>query len=235
MLDLLLVIPTLNEEKNIKEIIPVAQRILKKNFKKYAIVVVDAESTDGTVQYVKSVMKSESHIQLMTGKRHNRGADVMKGFSWNPSRLYCYIDADLRPTIGYLPRMAKAIDKGNDLVTGSRYLEGSMLHRPKLRLLVSLFYNNMIHWIFHDGVTDHQCGFKMFDRRALEMCKRYCKETHWAWDTEAILVCKQKNLRVLEIPIYWAERRSKNTNLKRLVNDILMFIPSVIGMYVRLR
>jgi dolichol-phosphate mannosyltransferase len=236
MLDFLLVIPTLNEKNYVEEMLNGAIKFVGPLFKKYIIVVVDASSDDGTEEIIERMMKTNPQIRLIRRKRRGqRGADVMYGMSRYESKLYSYIDTDLYPSLGYLKSMLAAHEKDYDMVLGSRYLKSSQLHRPPLRYIFSKLYNLLINLLFWDRVKDHQIGFRLFDRKAFTLLYKNCREKHWAWDTEAILIAHFNHLKICEIPIRWVERRNKKTSLRRLFNDIIIFTPSIIRLFYRFR
>ncbi|MGA3020723.1 MAG: glycosyltransferase [Candidatus Micrarchaeales archaeon] len=236
MLDFLLVIPTLNEKDYVEEMLNGAIKLIDPLFKKYLIVVVDASSDDGTEEIIKRMMKTNPQIRLIRRKlRGQRGADVMYGMSRYESKLYLYIDTDLYPSLGYLKDLLAAYEKGCDVVLGSRYLKSSRLHRPPLRYAFSKIYNSLINLLFWDGVKDHQIGFRLFDRKAFTLLYENCREKHWAWDTEVILLAHFNHLKICEVPIRWVERRNKKTSLRRLSKDILIFTPSIVRLFYRFR
>ena len=236
MLEFLLVIPTFNEEEYIKEILDKAAKVLGPIFRDYHIVVVDASSTDGTELIVKRMMKQDRRLSLIRRiKRGQRGSDVMYGMSRYDAKLYCYVDVDLAPSLVHLKNMIALTKEGYDVVLGSRYIDSGLLHRPPLRLAVSKAYNLMINILFGDKVRDHQIGFRIFDRKAFGLMRKSCREAHWAWDTEAILLAHYNHLRICEVPVRWVERRSERTSIRRLLKDVGIFIPSMARMFYRFR
>jgi len=232
----LLVIPTINEDKYVSEILGPLRRVLKRRFKNYRIVIIDG-STDSRIKaLLKGIAASSKDVDVILNREpHNKGADIMHAFSGYESKRYCFIDADLAPSMKFFAHMLGSEFSDYDLVVGSRYADISLVKRPKLRLCVSLSYNKMVNLLFNDGIKDHQCGLKMFNRKAFEAVKSYSIERHFAWDTEAILICVYKGFRVYEMPMVWAERRSRNTNMKRLVGDTLIFFPALFRMFYRFR
>ncbi len=234
MIDFLLVIPTFNEERYIREIITDSDRLLSSIHKSYRIVVVDASSTDSTTKIVREMENGMRNLSILESKDNgNRGRDVLYGMHRYNARIYCYIDADLGPSISHIREMLKWRDRGYEVVLASRYTDRAVLKRPALRKAVSMAYNRMINILFGDSVMDHQCGFKMFSAKAFREIYKGSEERHWVWDTEAILLAHCKGLRMKEIPIVWEERRSNRTRIGRLISDILIFIPGIARLFYR--
>jgi hypothetical protein len=236
MLDFVMVIPTLNEEKYIGEIVKSSDTLLSSMFKKYKIIVVDESSNDTTIKIVNKLMKSHKSLELITNRTPgNRGFDVRYGLSRYDSKLYFFADADLKPSLPYLKNMIKAEKNGFDVVTGSRYVDEKLINRPPLRKSVSKTYNFMLNVLFNENIKDHQCGFKLFNRKAFRLINRLSREKHWCWDAESLFIALYNNLKIYEIPITFVERRSNRTPIRRLVKDILVYAPGTARLYYRFR
>lgn len=236
MLDFLLVIPTFNEETFIEDMISSSDRLLSKMYRNYRIVIIDAHSTDSTISIVKDMSRRMPRVEIFeSGIRGKRGRDVLYGMHKFDSKLYCYMDADLSPSVAYIRDLVRKQKSGYEVVLASRYSQGSKLRRPPLREAFSRAYNIMINLIFGDKVTDHQCGFKLFSREAFDEMYKDSREDHWAWDTETILLAHYKGMKMCEVPIEWSERRTKRTGIMRLLRDIYIFIPGIARLFYRFR
>ncbi len=134
---------------------------------------------------------------------------------------YVFMDTDLATDLRFLPKLVTRMQvEGLDFVTGSRYSPGSKLRRPFLRKMFSLAYNGIVRGIFDTKISDHQCGFKAFSRRAVMTVLPLTKENGWAWDTEIIVYLKSLGWRIAEIPVSWREMKSERTPVKRLIADV---------------
>lgn len=237
MFELLLVIPARNEEGYIKDIIAKADKSLGEFLENYKIVVIDASSTDNTVNIVKGIAKKNKRIALIKNREPGaKGADIMYGFTRYDSSLYGFIDSDIVSALDSVGNLLKYTNR-YDVVVGSRYVDGHFPRRPKLRLYISLTYNKLLSFIFNDGITDHQCGFKIFDKEAVELIRKYSVEKHWPWDTEALLICNSGNLKIIERKVNWEEVRNRKSdaNIRRAISDIYLFIVPMFRMFYRFR
>ena len=236
MIDFLLVIPTYNEEKYIKEMIVHSDKLLSGIYRDYRIVVVDASSSDLTTSIVKETMHEMGRLSILESARPgSRGRDVLLGMRQYRSRIYCYVDADLLPSMKYLNNLLRCHENGYDVVLASRYKNSRLLKRPPLRKAVSIAYNRLINILFSESVTDHQCGFKLFGERAFALVSKKSEEKHWVWDTEVILLARYNKMQICEVPITWTERRSKRTGIIRLVKDVCIFVPGIARLFYRFR
>jgi len=91
--------------------------------------------------------------------------------------------------------------------------------------------------LFSDRIHDHQCGFKLFNKRAYGLIKKYAIEPHWTWDTEMVFISVFGGMRVREFPVDWRDDRnlSVSTNIKRGVRDIADYTIPVLRMFYRFR
>ena len=46
------------------------------------------------------------------------------------------------------------------------------------------------------------------------------KSDSWFWDTEVVVLAKRLGFRILEIPVYWSERKGNRTPVSRLLKDV---------------
>lgn len=220
---IVLVIPAHNEARFIRRAVKEAQRYLSAMTEHWVIVVAEDGSTDGTSTILSSLSSKDRRvIYLHSDERLGRGFALNRAMNLfdGDGDVFCYVDADLATDMEALPTLIKKVETGCDLVTGSRYMRGSKVTRPLLRMLVSRVYNILIRFVFHDAVNDHQCGFKAFSRRLVKEVVLKCTDTHWFWDTEVIIRSQIRGFKVVEVPIKWKEKRSHRTSLMRLWRDI---------------
>ncbi len=231
-----MILPTHNEERYVGEMLRLIGGQVSKRFSSYAIVVTDGASVDGTRRIVETEAKRDSHIRLIEHHvRKRRGYDARDAMGKVDASLYFYVDADLPSSVKYFGRLLAAQRKGCDVVLGSRYIGSSSLHRPPLRLFVSRSYNRLLNVFFNERITDHQCGFRLFNERAAKLIRSESREEHWMWDTEVILLALREGLSVCEVPIGWREIKSSRTPLRRLADDIWLHGTGILRLFARFR
>ena len=187
----------------------------------YLIVIAEDGSTDGSEKIAAELASSDPYVvHIHADRKLGRGLALMNAWRLFEGEIFAYIDCDLATDMVFFPHLIGYIEKGYDLATGSRYLEGSKTNRPFLRGLTSKTYNLIIRLFFKTGVQDHQCGFKAFSIRMIERMKNEKLHDDWFWDTEVIVLAKRGEFRLIEFPVAWEERKGTSTPLKRLVKDI---------------
>ena len=133
----LIISPTYNEIKNAPFLV---EKIFDIN-PEFHLLIVDDNSPDGTAEAIKKLMKKYPNLFLeIRNKKDGLGKAYIHGFKWGLKRNYdCIVqmDADMSHHPKEIPTMIKLL-KNNDLVIGSRYVNGvSVVNWPIKRLILS--------------------------------------------------------------------------------------------------
>lgn len=120
-------IPTYNEKENIGKMIEALQKIASKDKKrKHLVLVVDDNSPDGTQSIVKAHQKKDKSIFLLRGEKHGLGKAMIRGLKYATQKLNADVvipnEADFAFDPKHIPYMLNKIDKGIDVVVGSRHV-----------------------------------------------------------------------------------------------------------------
>ena len=120
----LVIIPTYNEIENL----PLITGRVRAAIPEVHILIVDDNSPDGTGDKADEFAAQDDHIHVLhrEGKGGLLGAYIA-GFEWGLERDYqvlCEMDADGSHAPEQLHLLLEEVDKGADLVIGSRYIPG---------------------------------------------------------------------------------------------------------------
>ena len=205
----LIVIPTYNERENVERIIEEIFKFLPSA----NILIVDDNSPDGTAEIVKEIMKKDKRVNLiLKEKKEGLGKAYKTGFKWGIEKNYDIIiqmDADFSHSPEVLPEFIKEIEKGYDLIIGSRYLNGvSVVNWPIKRLLLSYFANVYARILTGVPVRDLTGGFKAWKREVLENLPwEKIDAEGYGFQIETTFYAKKLGYRIKEYPIIFIERR----------------------------
>lgn len=160
MYDLTVIIPTFNEEANIRNIVMAVDAIFHEYSLNGQILVVDDNSSDATISIVRELKRQKENVEiLIREKDHGLSQSVADGFSHTSSDVFIVIDADFSHPPVLIPRMYEEIRKGNDIVIGSRYMEGGGIRKwPLKRRVISIGATFLGRLLFPD-ITDPVSGF----------------------------------------------------------------------------
>ena len=160
MYDLTVIIPTFKEEANIRNIVTEVDAVFKRNNLNGEILVVDDNSPDGTISIVNEIKKTKSNVNIIVRLAdHGLSQSVAEGFIHASSDILVVIDADLSHPPSLIPVMYNEILEGNDVVIGSRYMEGGGIKKwPLKRRIISLGATFLGRLLFPD-ISDPVSGF----------------------------------------------------------------------------
>lgn len=195
---LAIIIPAFNEGGVMGSTIKEIRGIEKKLKAKLDIIVVDDGSEDNT----KVVADRLADVSISHIKNCGLGAALATGIEYARRKKYSYLityDADGQHTPGDLETMYKELNKGYDVVIGSRFV-GSSSNMPTLRRYV-LYISNIITYLFF-GVwtTDSQSGFRGLGKRAIQELSLVSNRMEVA--SEFFARIKSQRLSYSEIPIH---------------------------------
>ncbi len=231
----LVVIPTYNEADNIERLIEEVTQAVEG----IRVIIVDDNSPDGTSEIVKKIAEKNPDVLLETrpGKL-GLGTAYVHGFKRALSipDVDCVfgMDADFSHSPEYLPDFIEAM-KENDLVVGSRYLEGiSVVNWPIRRLIISYFANTYARIITGLPLRDCTSGFCCYRREALERINLDAVRARgYSFLVEMKYRAHKLGFRIGEVPIIFFERRSGQTKMSKF--DILEAVFTVwklrLGLY----
>jgi dolichol-phosphate mannosyltransferase len=210
----LVVIPTYNEAENLPAII--TELFTLELEEELHILIVDDNSPDGTGQVADDLIErcypDRLHVLHRRGKL-GLGTAYVEGFTWALEHGFDYIiqmDADFSHSPSYLSQMLEKI-ADYDVVVGSRYVSGGDLDErwSWWRWFLSWWANSV--WtrgILGVHTRDATAGFKCWRRSALERIGlERITSNGYVFQVEMAYVSEKLHFRILEIPIYFEDRR----------------------------
>jgi dolichol-phosphate mannosyltransferase len=221
----LVVVPTYNERENLG---PLVREILA--HEGCRVMVVDDQSPDGTGILADDLAREfpgRVDVVHRVGKR-GLGRSYVEGFGLALQQdvdLICQMDADFSHDPKYLPALIEAAGD-NDLVVGSRYLNGiSVVNWPLERLILSTFANRYIRAVTGLDVRDCTGGFRCWRRDALARIplSRVVSDGY-SFMVEMLFEAARQRCRIGEVPIVFVERRVGTSKLSGgvLAESLLM-------------
>ena len=167
-----IVIPALNEEKNIK---PLTKQIIKslKNIK-FEIIFVDDSSVDKSKSVLLTLSKKYKFFNpLLRKKNRDLTQSCFDGIEKSKYSNILIMDADLQHNPKYIPMILKVFNNNKDIVVGARKLTSgknkglSEFRRFASVILIFLFK------IFNIKTSDPMSGFFIFKKKLYKKNKKY--------------------------------------------------------------
>jgi dolichol-phosphate mannosyltransferase len=184
------------------------------------VLVIDDGSPDGTggvADLLAQEHPGRVGVLHRTGPR-GLGRSYLDGFRVavaSDADVVCQMDADLSHDPKYLPAMFAEIERGADLVIGSRYKEGGGVENwPMRRVLLSAFANAYIRLVTGLRTRDCTAGFRCWRRSALAGLQLDAITSEgYSFLTEVIFQAARAGARIAEVPIVFVERRQGASKL----------------------
>jgi len=223
--DVTVIIPALNEEKNVGEVI---QELNHNGYHK--ILVMDGCSTDKTVELAKEF---GADVLIQNGK--GKGAALREAFSYGgfDGDIVVMMDADGSMNPKEVPSLVKALESGADLAKASRFLPyGHSEDMSLIRRIGNQFFIFLVNRFWSTRYTDLCYGFGAFTKQALNKVGPHLKSTNFEIETEVFIKAKKFDLKVVEVPSIELRRRHGRSNLSvlrdglRIIKTIVKEIPN---------
>jgi glycosyltransferase involved in cell wall biosynthesis len=195
-----IVIPCLNEEENIVEVVGRARSVLARENIAGEVVVADNASEDRSAE-----LAAGAGAHVVHEPRRGYGSAYMAGFAAARGRYIVMADADLTYDFDDVPRFIEQLESGADLVMGDRMdniQPGAMpwMHRyignPVLSGILNLF--------FKTGIRDAHCGMRALRRDVLGRLDLRTPGMEFA--SEMVIRASKESLRISELPIQYHPR-----------------------------
>jgi dolichol-phosphate mannosyltransferase len=139
------------------------------------------------------------------------------------------MDSDLSHAPKHLPQMLGTLLSANaDVVIGSRYVAGASLAREWSwrRRALSGFANYYVRALLHLGVRDVTAGFKIWRSSALETIDvASIRSNGYSFQVEMNYRTVRHGLKIVELPIHFADRRAGESKMSLRVQLESALIP----------
>ena len=208
------VIPTLNEAGNIlKEVTAIRKELAFPN----EIIVVDGNSTDGTMEIVKDT----SFCRLVIEPRRGYGVALRTGMMNAKGNIIVMVDGDGTYEVRHINRLIeRMLEKDADMVLATR------MYDPKKAMGFFNFIGNKIITFVYDFfysqmLSDTQSGFRAISHEKIDNVP--LKEGDMAFATEMLVQFAKVGYNMVEIPTTYKPRKYGKTKLKPFKSGIEIF------------
>jgi len=220
------IIPAYNEERRLPKTLVEIDKYLRKQNYDYEILVVDGGSKDRTFEVAKSLIPKIKNLKVIGYKKNQgKGFAVRFGMLEAKGDYRLFTDADNSTSIDQIEKIWPYLKEGYDVVIGSRDVKGAISDPPQpwLRRVILGKGFKLFRKIIIDlwEISDTQCGFKAFSKKAVEDIFPKCQIDRFAFDPEILLIAKKLGYKIKEIPVYWRNDPESKVKFKGMVKMAL--------------
>ncbi|MFY4813045.1 flippase-like domain-containing protein [Haloarcula sp. AONF1] len=213
------VLPAYNEADTIEQTVSITLETLASFLPEdaYEVIVAEDGCSDRTPEIATRLANEDSRVRhVHSDDRLGRGGALEYAFERADGETLVYFDTDLATDMSHLEELVNAVRvDGYDVATGSRWMPENRADRPAKRGIPSFGYNTLVRTVLRSDLKDHQCGFKAFDRGALETLLPRVQDEHWFWDTELLVKAQRNGYRVKEFPVDWTPKGDSKVDIVR--------------------
>lgn len=167
--DISIVIPCLNEEENIPDLLDSLNSVVTRHKLKIETILIDDLSDDNTFQVALSHTPNFPDLNMRVIRRYHPrrgyGAVVRYGIAHALGKYCVIVSADLVDPLELLPEFLVRAEKGADLVQCSRYVsEQDHKNLPWKFKISHFFYRRLVKAMMGREISDSTYPFRIFNR-----------------------------------------------------------------------
>ncbi|MCR5621484.1 MAG: glycosyltransferase [Treponema sp.] len=217
------VIPSYQEGENLKNILPRLNGELSGIGVPYEILCVDTmEPLDDT----EAVCRGSGATYVKRAGGNNYGDAIRTGFRTAQYKYTVVMDGDGSHDPKCIKEFYEEIQKGHDLIIGSRYTKGGDTENPFILKAMSYVLNVTYRLMFGIQVKDVSDSYRMYRTEQTQALTLECDNFDIVEEILIKLSMSRKGYDIKEIPIYFEERKA-GVSKRKLGRFILSYIATM--------
>ncbi|MEX2143748.1 MAG: glycosyltransferase [Anaerolineales bacterium] len=218
-----IVIPARNEAGNIQHIF----ERLPKMGSETELIFVEGHSKDNTKETIQGEIEKRPDQKATLLSQHGVGkADAVRtGFTAAKNELLMILDADLSVQPEDLSRFFEAaqLNKG-EFINGTRLVYPMENRAMQLaNILGNKSFSRIFTWLLGQPIKDTLCGTKVIWRSDYQLLRQQWPATFDPFgDFDLLLGATKLDLRIIDIPIRYHERKYGSTNISRWRHGLML-------------
>ncbi len=211
----IILIPTLNEKENLKDLIPGIFGLMPD----ISVLIVDDSSSDGTEELINS-FKQKFHNLIFISRKNSfgYGRACVEGFEWILANgnfdFIVTMDADFSHDHKTIPLILDMLGS-RDVVLGSRYIKGGQISNWSLsRKILSRFANYYVRFLLGLNFYDVTTGFVGYRKKAVRKLVEHKPQSEgYAFLVESKYLLSRAGFLISECPIIFSERHEGKSKM----------------------
>jgi len=176
MSDISIIVPVLNEQDNILELVDALKKVLEPLLPDYEIIFVDDASSDHSLRIIKELALENTKIKFISFSRNfGQQAAITAGLDFAQGKAIITMDADLQDPPQLIPEMIKAWKAGSEIVLMRREHRNDGFFK---RITASAYYyllNKFSEYKLKDNVGE----FRLIDKKVADELRNLKEKTRY--------------------------------------------------------
>ena len=199
-----IVIPAYNEAERLPAMLLDLKSFLKDSDLDSEVIIVNDGSKDNTVNVIKDFFTDFNDIRLINNSENRgKGYAVKTGMLEASGDYKMFADADGATPFKEILKLLPELKNGNDVVIASRALADSQIKTSFFRKFRGRVFNFLVNTILGLNLSDMQCGFKVFSKKAADTIFVNQTLDGFAFDIEILHKAKKNGFSIKEVPVVW--------------------------------
>jgi len=171
-MDLSIVIPLLDEEESLPELVEGIKKVMDANIYSYEIIMVDDGSSDRSWKVIEELRRGNFCIKGVKFQRnYGKSAALNEGFRVAAGEVVITMDADLQDSPEEIPELRRMIlNDGYDIVSGWKK---KRLDNKLSKNLPSKLFNAATRKVSGIYLHDFNCGLKAYKKKVVKSIEVY--------------------------------------------------------------
>ncbi len=199
------ILPTLNENGHIVSLINEIEKIFKSKNKTFEIIIIDDNSTDGTINTIQSILYTKKNLKLIIRKnlKKNLAASINLGIKNSRYENIIWMDADFQHPPIYINEFIQKSEL-YDAIICSRFLKESKRYFKEKNLNKdinenqSYIFNKICKFLLYKEFTDYTSGYICIKKKVFKTIE--LKGFYGDYFLNLLCFLKKGNFNIIEIP-----------------------------------
>ena len=222
--NLSIIIPCLNESKNLTKLIPEIKSCIGKKFS-FEILIIDGMNVDKKTKLIAKKYKVKYFNRV---NNNDYGNAVRLGIIKSSGKYTIFMDGDYSHQPKFILKLYK--ERYNHVVIASRYVNGGKTDNGFIAEFLSKVLNIFYNIVLNLNLKDVSNSFKLYESKKIKKLNLKCN--HFDIIEEIIFKLKFKfnRIRIKEIPYHFRQRKFGKT--KRNFIIIIAYLFSIIRLRI---
>ena len=212
-----IILCTYNESKYIENTI----KNLNNSISDLELVIVDDNSSDGTVDIIKKLNKDNKYKTVFRKKSRSLASAFVRGITETSGDYIGWLDTNQSELAPKFNIMIKELETDSDIVIMSRYVPGGGDERLLLRSLASKYFNLFARFVLRIPVKDLTNSIFLMKRKVLDEVT-FLGYGHGEFFFEFLYNAHKKGFKIKEIP--HIQKRDQNTQDSKSAPNLFKFL-----------